>query len=125
MVVVVVAHLIVVEWAVADVTFECPREIPLVIPRHYKALIVEEVVHAPPLQVEHLAHEPVHHIRFSVRLLWLVDEYWDVRHQLVPDRAGYLVRVELRLAPLLIVACTMPRRHRRSRTAFAVGSARS
>ena len=100
---VMIAHLVLVEWAVADVTFECPREIPLVVQRHHKALIVEQVVHAPPLQVEHLAHEPVHNVRAGVRLVWLVGEYWDVRHQLVPDRAGHMVRVELRFAPLLIV----------------------
>ena len=50
-----------------------------------------------------MAHEPVHHITPGVRLVWLVGEYGDVRHQRVPDRAGYLVPEELRLAPLLIV----------------------
>ena len=38
-----------------------------------------------------------------MRLVWLVVEHCDVRHQLVPDRAGFLVRVELRLATLLLM----------------------
>ena len=101
--VVLVAHIVLVEVAVADVALEGHRGIPVVIQRHHNALIVEDVVHAPSLQVEHLSHEPVHHISASVRLVWLVGECWHVRHQLVPNRAGYLVRIELRLSPFLLV----------------------
>ena len=40
-----------------------------------------------------------------MRLEWLIGEYRDVRHQLLPDRTGHMVRVELRLAPFLVVWC--------------------
>ena len=98
-----VSHINVVEWAVTDVPLECPREIPHVVHRHHQTLIVEEVIQAPPLQVQHLAHEPVHQVRAWERLVLFVGEYCCVRHKLVPDRTGNVVQVELRLAPLLIL----------------------
>ena len=75
----------------ADVAFEGSREIPLVVHGHHQALIIVQVDHAPPFQVEHLAHEPDQHIRPAVRLEWLFGEYWDVRHQVGPDRAGQML----------------------------------
>ena len=75
--VIVVAHLVPVEGAVTDVALEVPHEIPLFFQRQHQSLIVDPGVHAAPLQSEHMAPEPVHHVRPGVRLLWLVPEYWD------------------------------------------------
>ena len=51
---VVIAHILLVEWAMKNVAFEGPCEIHLVLQRHQQALIVEQLDHAPPLQVDHL-----------------------------------------------------------------------
>ena len=98
-----VPNLFLVEWAVTNLAIQGPLEIPLIIDGPIQALIVEQIVHPPTLQVEPLAHEPVRYLRSSVRLVWLGGEYWDFRHKLVPYRAGYMVRVELRLGLLLVV----------------------
>ena len=94
-----VSHLILVEWAMTDVALEGPREIHLFVQRHHQAIIVEEVVHASPIQVQHLAHESVHKVRTGVRLVGFVREYGNISIQLVPNRAGDVVGVERRLAP--------------------------
>ena len=98
-----IAHLVLVECAIPDVAFEVPREIPLVVQRHHNPLIVEQVVHAPRLQFNPLAHEPVHHVRAGVGLVAVVGSFRDVSQQLLPDAAGELVRVEHRMAQLLVV----------------------
>ena len=98
-----ISHLFLVEWAVANVTFECPREIPLVVKRHPQAQRVEEIVLTPPVKVQHLAHEPINQVKPPVRLQFLLGEYGAFCHLLVPDRTEHMVRVELQLAPLLIL----------------------
>ena len=98
-----VAHVVLVEAAVRDVAFEAAREIHCLVERHHEARRVEDVVHLAPLQVQHLSDEPVDHGRAVVRLVWLVGEYWDVRHQLVSDTAGDFVLVQLRPAAILIM----------------------
>ena len=70
---------------------------------HHQTLRVEQVVHAPALQGDHWAHETNHQIRPGVRLEWLVVDHRDWGHQLLHDRTGHILRVELRLAPLLVV----------------------
>ena len=101
--VVIVAHLIVVESAFADLALEGTREIDLDIQPHELKIIVEEIVHAPSHLIEHFSIEPIQHVWDGVGVIWLVCLDGAECLQLVHDRAGDMVRVDLRFAPLLVV----------------------
>ena len=89
----VVPHLVLIEGAVTDVEFEGTCEMPLVVEGLPPALDDEQLVHAAPLKILHLAHEPLYHGRDSERLVWPVVENVQARPQFVPYRAVYLVGV--------------------------------
>ena len=102
--VVVIPHLVSwLHWVPADVADACSSEGDPVRQSHDEALIVEQVLHAPLLELKELLHEPVYYIGTCVGLVLLVCEYRNVCHQLESDCTRDVVCIELRVLDALVV----------------------
>ena len=116
-----VANIVHVEGAVRDIAVERSREIPILIQRHHKTLIIEAVVHAPTIQVEPFAPEPV--LTAGPLCDWYGSSASTLPSVIIlsPIQQSRGARRTASSPTYTPVACTMPGSLPRSRTAFAVG----